>query len=258
VKTAEMQLYVIGRSNIDLDAVAAFLSDEDLEWRQSDGATQSEQLVEISGRVCYLAFGDRQSPRSNTAYIANLIRSGHESVLEHANWTFLVTGVSRALTHQIVRHRIGVSYSQLSQQYHEENGTGVVMPIEVERHPEIRAIWTESVEASRDAYHRVLEALRGLPAATEHSSKEFLRSIRSAARSLLPNATETKIVITANARALRHLIEIRGAIVGDEEMRRFAAKLLEELKREAPALFSDFEFEKLSDGSPLIRKRQLL
>jgi thymidylate synthase (FAD) len=236
---------------------SSFLQNEDLDWRRSDGTTEAEDLVELAGRVCYLSFGTRQSPRSNTVYIQNLIRNGHESVLEHMSWTFLITGISRALTHQLVRHRIGFSYSQLSQQYHEENGTPMILPKEIASHPEARAVWEESVEASKDAYQKVLEILREVPQLDKLPRKEFLRSIRSAARSLLPNATETKIVVTANARALRHFMEVRGAIVGDEEMRRLATSLLMPLKREAPALFSDFVFEKLSDGSSLVRKVEL-
>ncbi len=254
---AKMRVYIIGRSTLDLEAVGRFLGDERLEWKQSNGSTEAERLVEISGRVCYLSFGPRQSPRSNTEYINNLIANGHESVLEHANWTFLVTGISRGLSHQLVRHRIGFSYSQLSQQYHEENEAAMVKPEEVDSHPEVRAIWEESVRASRAAYSRILEILRDTPKPSDLSNKEFMRSIRSAARSLLPNATETKIVVTANARALRHFLEIRGGIVGDEEIRRYAAALLECLQVEAPALFGDFTREVLPDGTPIVRKAEL-
>jgi thymidylate synthase (FAD) len=251
---AKMQVYVIGRSTLDLEAVERFLTDAGLEWKRSSGSTESEKLVEIAGRVCYLSFGSRQSPRSNTAYINNLIANGHESVLEHASWTFLITGISRGLSHQLVRHRVGFSYSQLSQQYHEENEAAMVKPEEVNSHPEVRAIWEESVRASRTAYSRILDILRDTPRPSSLSNKEFLRNIRSAARSLLPNATETKIVVTANARALRHFLEIRGGIVGDEEMRRYAAALLECLQVEAPALFGDFRCESLPDGTPIVRK----
>jgi thymidylate synthase (FAD) len=249
-----MQVFVVGRSTLDLKAVNSFLESEDLEWRRSDSATESEELVELAGRTCYLSFGERQSPRSNSAYIFNLIRSGHESVLEHVSWTFLITGISRALTHQLVRHRIGFSYSQLSQQYYEVDGTAMIVPAEIASHPKALAVWEESVEASRTAYHKILEILRELPSSVDLSKKEFLRGIRSAARSLLPNATETKIVVTANARALRHFLEIRGDIVGDEEMRRLAATLLEPLKMEAPALFDDFAIGKLADQSPIVHK----
>jgi flavin-dependent thymidylate synthase len=76
----------------------------------------AEKIVENAGRVCYLSF-ENLSGRSTELYIQNLIRQGHESVLEHASWTFVLTGVSRSFSHQMVRHRAGFAYSQLSQQY---------------------------------------------------------------------------------------------------------------------------------------------
>ena len=106
----------------------AFLNDEGTNWRRTQGATGIEELIEVSGRVCYMSFGPDQSPRPNRDYVANLLRMRHESVLEHASWTLLLTGVSRAFTHQLVRHRAGFSYSQLSQQYHDERDATFVEP----------------------------------------------------------------------------------------------------------------------------------
>jgi thymidylate synthase (FAD) len=87
----------------------AFLSNhlppENAHWREDGNATDAERLVEFAGRVCYLSFGGQQSPRSNAEYIANLIRHGHDSVLEHAAWTFVLAGVSRAFTHQLAPPR---------------------------------------------------------------------------------------------------------------------------------------------------------
>src|SRR5579864_6542610 len=94
-----------------------FLPEDQRQWRQNDSATAAERLVEFAGRVCYMSFGSRQSSGTTAEYIRRLIRNGHDSVLEHASWTILVSGVSRAFTHQLVRHRAGFSFSQLSQQY---------------------------------------------------------------------------------------------------------------------------------------------
>ncbi|MDU6092992.1 MAG: FAD-dependent thymidylate synthase, partial [Staphylococcus lugdunensis] len=113
-----------------------FLNENGLTWIQKGNATEAEHLVEASGRLCYMSFGEQnQSPRNTNEYIMNLIVQGHESVLEHLNWTFLITGVSRAFTHQLVRHRAGFSYSQLSQQYHDESEAEFVVPIEVRNNP---------------------------------------------------------------------------------------------------------------------------
>jgi len=243
------RIYLLSRPSFDVEAFFAFLSQQGTGWRRSAGATQAEEIVEIAGRVCYMSFGERQSPRDNRSYLENLIKSGHESVLEHVNWTFLMEGVSRAFTHQLVRHRPGWAYSQLSQQYHDEAGAAFVEPEELRQHPEALEQWREAMEQARAAYIKLNELLGS---AIDHAGREEMRAIRSASRSVLPNATETKIVVTANARALRHFLQVRGSIEGDSEMRRVSAELLKLLMREAPKLFEDFEISTLADGSPIV------
>jgi thymidylate synthase (FAD) len=228
----------------------AHLPPEDANWQERGTATDAERLVEFAGRVCYLSFGRHQSPRSNAEYIANLIRQGHESVLEHATWTFVLAGVSRAFTHQLVRHRVGFSFSQLSQQYHDERATPVIRPADLDRSPRAAAAWDAAVAASRTAYATIAHELglgepRRLP-------RETRRALRSAARSVLPNALESIIVITANARAIRYFLKVRGGIEGDTEMRVVAAALLDKLRPEGPALFADFVMVVRDDNLPLV------
>jgi len=226
-----------------------FLASEELAWSNSKG-TDAERIIEFAGRICYMSFGPRQSDRNTREYIDNLIAQGHESVLEHASWTFLLTGVSRAFTHQLVRHRIGFSFSQLSQQYHDESDAAFVAPDGLDNHPEALKAWSEAVRQSRDAYRKILSKL--LP---KDSSKETTRAIRSAARSVLPNATETKIVVTANARAIRHFLLLRGDIEGDVEMRRVSALIYEMVKKDGPSLVADFHLTHQPDGTPAVRPR---
>jgi len=199
-----------------------------------------------------MSFGEKQSPRRNGDYIHNLIRQGHESVLEHVSWTFLMAGISRAFTHQLVRHRVGFAFSQLSQQYHEEISATFVEPAHLQQSPKALKAWQKAVAVSQESYRVILDSLGELEGKTglQLSKKEFKRAIRSAARSVLPNATETKIVATANARALRHFFKIRGSIPGDIEMREVAAALFILVRTEAPSLFADFTLKKLADGSP--------
>jgi thymidylate synthase (FAD) len=244
-----MQIYLLARPSFDVNAFMGFLTPETGDWRRSKGATEGEEIVEIAGRVCYMSFGKRQSSKTNAEYLDNLITSGHESVLEHVNWTFLIEGVSRAFTHQLVRHRPGWAYSQLSQQYVDEADARFVEPEEIREDPELSREWHEAVAATRDAYVRLREMLSQ---SAQRRDKEQLRRVRSAARSVLPNATETKIVVTANARALRHFFRVRGAIEGDSEMRRVCAQLLTLVQREAPNLFSDFSIRPLGDGTPMV------
>lgn len=249
-----LQIHLISRSQFDLGAVLEFLDEQDFTWRRTEKATKIEQLVEIAGRICYLSFGASQSTRTNADYIKNLIRKEHESVLEHVSWTFLFTGVSRAFTHQFVRHRVGFAFSQLSQQYHDETDAGYVMPWYLEKVPEAAKAWERAIDAAKRAYKEIMELLKAeIPAgAIDFSEKEILRAIRSAARSVLPNANETKLVVTINARALRHFLKTRGSIPGDVEMRQVATKLLTLVQKEAPSIFYDFKVETLADGSPTV------
>jgi thymidylate synthase (FAD) len=242
------EIYVLARPSFT-DEFSRFLAAEKETWIQTP-CTPAEKLIEFAGRICYMSFGSRQSVRTNREYIQNLIDQGHESVLEHLNWTFLLTGVTRAFTHQLVRHRAGLSFSQLSQQYHDETEAAFVVPEGLEHEPEALAAWKESIEVSRRAYKKIMTTLlRGGRAA-----KETKRAIHSIARSVLPNATETKIVVTANARAIRHFLSIRGAIEGDIEMRRVSKLIYDAIVADAPAVVSDFVCEDRNDGTPVIRR----
>jgi thymidylate synthase (FAD) len=253
------RVYLIGRSHFDVEQFLSFLNEHGMAWHRTSGATAPEEIVEVSGRVCYMSFGEKQSPRLNSDYIRNLIRQGHESVLEHVSWTFLLVGVSRAFTHQLVRHRTGFSFSQLSQQYYEETAATFIEPAHLQKSPRAVEAWRSAVAVAQESYTAILDSLKELNSTSglDLQQKEFKRAIRSAARSVLPNATETKIVVTANARALRHFFDVRGSIPGDTEMREVAAALFKSVNAEAPALFVDFSLQNLSDGTPVLSHHEL-
>ena len=248
------KVYLIGRSQFDVETFLSFLHNQSMDWRRSPQTTEAEELVEAAGRVCYMSFGSQQSPKTNAQYIRHLICMGHESVLEHVSWTFLLEGVSRAFTHQLVRHRVGFAFSQLSQQYHDEAEADFVEPTHLREFPKAFAAWQRVIQAAREAYREIQQVITE----EEHllkldsAKREKMRAIRSIARSVLPNATETKIVVTANARALRHFLKVRGSIAGDMEMRLVATELLQFLQRDAPSLFFDFTISNLADGSPIV------
>jgi thymidylate synthase (FAD) len=250
---ASPRLWVVARPRFDLASAEALLDSEGLSWRVGEGATEAENLIEMGGRLCYLSFGERQSPKSNREYIRHLIVHGHESVLEHASWSFVLMGVSRGFSHQLVRHRAGFSFSQLSQQYVDHRTGPMVMPQLVQRVPAAADRWEAAVENSREAYRELLRLLKEEGA--DLPPREKLRAIRSAARTLLPEGAETKILFTANARSLRHFLATRGSVEGDEEMRQVSALLLVLLQREAPSVFADFKVEELADGLPVVRLR---
>jgi thymidylate synthase (FAD) len=106
---SEPEIYVVGRQTLNQEEVARFLEDHATSW-QTDSENGSELIVELAGRVCYLSFGGKQFRKTNADYVGNLINQGHGSVLEHAVWDLLITGVSRSLTHELVRHRAGTGF----------------------------------------------------------------------------------------------------------------------------------------------------
>jgi len=240
IKISKLSIVCLSHPSFESDVFDEFLASQGLQWIRRGQGSKSEHLIEAAGRLCYMSFGqNKQSPRDTSQYISNLIVQGHESVLEHINWTFLLSGVSRAFTHQLVRHRVGFSYSQLSQQYHDESDAEFVVPIEVKNDNTLFKSWCNHIENSLDFYKKSLKAIE--ESELYDSKKEKMRALRSASRSILPNATETKIIVTANARALRHFFEMRGAIEGDYEMRTVSEKLYNIVNNDAPALFQDFE-----------------
>lgn len=241
----EPTVYLVGRQTIDSTALDRFLADHGVSW-QTDTEVAGEHLAEVAGRLCYMSFA-RPRPGGNKAYLDHILEVGHGSVLEHAVWNFVFTGVSRSLTHELVRHR-HMGYSQLSQRYVDESVAEYVEPDCIAADPELHALWLETVGQAHKAYvqlvDRLMERFKDEPDRTSRR-----KMARQAARSVLPNATETKIFVTANARALRHFIEMRASRHAETEIRKLAVKVLEIMKVEAPHLFQDYQLLPLPDGT---------
>ncbi len=253
----EPSVYVLGKQTVDDAELDRFLADHGVSW-ESDSEVAGEVLTETAGRVCYMSFA-KPRPGGNAAYLTHIKEVGHGSVLEHAVWNLLLTGVSRSLTHELVRHRAGFGFSQLSQRYVDESVAEYVEPDIIANDPELHAIWLETVKQSHAAYVKLAEALNTkladpaaataamLPANADRTTRR--KTARQAARSVLPNATETKIFITANARALRHFFEQRGSAFAEPEIRKLAGAILDVLQKDAPNLFGDYQKVPLPDGT---------
>jgi thymidylate synthase (FAD) len=152
----------------------------------------------------------------------------------------LIEGISRSCSHELVRHRAGFGYSQLSQRYVDESHAAFVLPPAMLGDPALESEWEREVTDAQAAYVRAVEALMQRYASI--ADKVHRRKVaREAARSVLPNATEVKIVVSANARAWRTMLELRTSEGAELEIRRMAIACLRVLEREAPALFADFE-----------------
>src|SRR3989442_3297648 len=216
-----------------------FLEPEHLrvEWRGD--ATAGERLAEFAGGICYMS-QHTPAQRSTAEYLENIKKQGHGSVIEHAVYVLLIEGISRSCSHELVRHRAGFGYSQLSQRYVDESHAAFVVPPAVLGDAALEATWEKQVTDAQAAYVGTVEALLGRYSWV--ADKVHRRKMaREAARSVLPNATETKLVASANARAWRTMLELRCGEGAELEIRRMAIAVLRVLQREAGALFSDFE-----------------
>ena len=242
----EPVVYVLGRQTVNEAELNRFLSDHGVTW-QTDSEIAGEILTETAGRTCYMSFA-KPRPGGNATYLSHIIEVGHGSVLEHAVWNFLITGVSRTLTHELIRHRAGMGYSQLSQRYVDESVAEYVEPEVIGNDPELHQLWLNSVAQSHRAYLELAEKLQA-KYSDEPDRTARRKLARQAARSVLPNATETKIFMTANSRAVRNFLEQRGSRFAEPEIRKLANVLLKIMQHEAPNIFQDYREVPLADGT---------
>lgn len=195
-----------------------------------------QSLVEFAGRSCYESF-DHPNPRtaSNKGYLANTQEHGHGSIEEHASVSFYVTGVSRSLTHELIRHR-HLSYSELSQRFVNVETAAIVIPplmedaVKVGLYEDGEVSPFEQVQQYASAvYGGMVEGLSdiGVPR----------KQVREAARAVMANQTETKIVVTGNLRAWKEFLIKRDTVHADAEIRRLAQEIGKQLAGIAPNIF---------------------
>ncbi|SOD74145.1 thymidylate synthase (FAD) [Jatrophihabitans sp. GAS493] len=231
---------------VQIIAWTHFESPEEIPWEtDADGG---QALAEFAGRACYQSWKKpNPATATNAGYLHHILEVGHLSVLEHGTVTFYLSGISRSLTHELIRHR-HFSYSQLSQRYVPERDAAMVEPDVIADDPVLHAKFVEATEAAVSAYTEILEGLEKRFADVEHATLRR-KQARQAARALLPNATETRIVVTGNYRAWRHFVAMRASEHADVEIRQLAIACLRELKRVAGNVFADFEITTLPDGT---------
>jgi len=216
---------------------------EEVPW--DTDAEGGPALAEFAGRACYQSW-KKPNPETatNDGYLRHIMQVGHFSVIEHAQATFYITGISRACSHELVRHR-HFSYSQLSQRYVDESDADWIMPRDILDDRRSSQIYLEVLREAQENYRTIVESLSDrfthIGNATERRKKA-----RQAARMVLPNAVETKIVVTGNYRAWSHFIDMRATEHADPEIREVAVLVLEELRTLAPAVF-DYRTKALDD-----------
>jgi thymidylate synthase (FAD) len=233
---------------VRLVAYTHFAPPGDVPW--STDAEGGQALAEFAGRACYESWHKpNPATATNAGYLAHILEVGHLSVLEHATVTFYFTGVSRSFTHELIRHR-HFSYSQLSQRYLPHPDAAMVEPDAIAEDPDLHRTFLAATEASVRAYTELLAGLEKRLADVPNATLRR-KQARQAARAVLPNATETRIVVTGNYRAWRHFIAMRATEHADVEIRELAVECLRQLQKVAPNVFGDFTVSTLADGSEI-------
>ncbi|MDQ1732368.1 MAG: thymidylate synthase [Pseudonocardiales bacterium] len=236
----------IVQPKVQVIAWTHFEAPDGVPWETDTDGGQA--LAEFAGRACYQSWKKpNPATATNAGYLNHILEVGHLSVLEHGSVTFYFSGISRSLTHELIRHR-HFSYSQLSQRYVPERDAAMVEPDVIAEDPGLHARFVAASEAAVAAYTDLLEGLEKKFADVEHATLRR-KQARQAARAVLPNATETRIVVTGNYRAWRHFIAMRASEHADVEIRNLAIACLRELNRVAPNVFADFEISALPDGT---------
>jgi len=210
---------------------------------------EPEKIIASAAKLCYSKAGTDEimqnlDKESTEKFLNTIISMGHMSPVEHVSFTFAVQGVSRTLTHQLVRHRIA-SYSQKSQRYVREGQFEYVIPPEIENNASAREIFLKSMEECQKAYDNIADILKKEYESEYLNQRKSEKAAKSAAekkaiedaRYVLPNACETKIVFTMNARELLHFLRLRSCERAQWEIRLLAEKMISELKTIAPVIF---------------------
>nr|WP_240188341.1 FAD-dependent thymidylate synthase [Nakamurella flavida] len=225
-----------------------FLPPADVPW-QTD-ADGGQALAEFAGRACYRSWSKAvPATATNAGYLEHILQVGHLSVLEHSSATFYLTGISRSVSHELVRHR-HFSFSQLSPRFTPAGGPGVVEPAVIAADPALHERFSTAVQAAAQAHADILRLLD--EAAVDAPDGALARKqARQAARGVLPAASRTDLVMTGNLRAWRHLIGTRATEAADVEIRSLAVAVLEQLQALAPHAFADFRISDLPDGTRL-------
>lgn len=256
---------LISKPDVNLLGMKAFLSGFPADYKFEDylkdplELPSAERLTKLAGQTCYMSFAPgRTWNKDAQKYFDNIVTSGHGSVLEHANFTFLLWGVSRSLTHELVRHRAGVGYSQVSQRYVSGRVLRFVERAEYQKDQTLHKMFEERIDKAYKEYTEMANYLyekqqKGYKILSGEAKTDLRKKVQQVARSVLPNETEAPIVVTANLRAWRHMINMRASDHAETEIRGAFFNIYKVLKKLSPRLFKDFKIVHLSDGTSCVK-----
>jgi thymidylate synthase (FAD) len=258
----------IGRTMTAIDSMQDFLNGFDSslrfpEYLHDNGISggraflDGADICKIAGQLCYMSFGtNRTWNKDAEKYFNNIKASGHGSVLEAFNITILAYGDSRSLTHEWARHR-HLSYSQVSQRYVSGKTLRFVERPEWQADEHLHLRFEDRIDRAAQEYNELTEILlldqqQGKQLLSAEAKTDLRKKVRQAARSCLPNETEAPIIVTGNARAWRHFLEMRASEHAEIEIRELATRIFLCLYQIDPILFGDYRLEKLQDGTHVV------
>jgi thymidylate synthase (FAD) len=243
VQFIQPQVFHLAQTMLDRSGLANYLTAVGVPAWSTDAVSDAEALQEVMGRTCYNSFAVGLNPNvtrireGNSLYIKNIIESGHGSVLEHAVDSWVLFNISRVVTHQIVRARVGVGYSQSSGHYIRVDGIKSWFPKVLEDHPR-RA---ELFDFYRTRYEDLEQAQRDLALLLDVDNQSFTlkKKLTTAMRRLVPDGITSVLGFTVNHRQLRFMIEQRTSRANDEEIRVVFSQIYAQASKLYPAVFFD-------------------
>lgn len=251
MRLAEPKVFLVGETTINHEGLEGYLKCVGAPGWKSDAPSDSEELLEVMGRICYRSFAPGLNPNvtkvreGNLEYIQHIVEVGHGSVLEHASVNFIFADVSRVFTHELVCHRAGTAISQESLRYVRLTELGFWPPTVIAENSEAMTLMSKTVELLEGVQANLAE----LAKIAEKKSFADKKKLTSAFRRVAPLGLATTIGWSANLRAARHCLETRTAPEAEEEIRLVFGKVGEILKRKYPNIFADYEVE-IVDGHP--------
>lgn len=214
-------------------------------------ATDGERLAEYAGRLGYMS-QENPARRETREFLQNIVVQGHGGVLEHANYSLLIEGISRSLAHELIHQNSDFAYSQLSERHRENAERTFVMPPALIGDTDLEAAWLSELEHAVRAYDALIEGVLGRYAWMDDRAKRR-RLAREAAASVLPSCAEVKLIVTGNMRDWRKLLQSHAGDDAELEFRRLAVTIFRLLQQEGPAFFSDIEIFSAGDRREALR-----
>lgn len=242
MKIVEPKVFMVAEPSIDSQSIQEYLDHIGAPEFYTQAPSDSEELVEIMGRLCYKSFAPNLNPNvtkirnGNSEYLSNVISQGHLSVLEHASVSFIFSDVSRVFTHELVRHRVGTAISQESGRYVRYNEISAYIPECIKNSETLRTKWESAIQSIEEIQQEIIK-YSGIQDMQDFGVK---KELTSAFRRILPEGLATSIGWTCNLRELRHVIELRTSPHAEEEIRIVFNKVFDIVEQKFPNVFSDF------------------